>query len=233
MKTIGVLILASCLTASTRAGDIVVQKMMGDVTVRHGVAEVWSAVSVGDVLRPDDTMKTGKKGEAVILAGGVKRITLPPGVILDMSDIRTFSQEELMLKLTMERVRASSYEWKRNGLNIPNVTTVHGSNKAQSAPVDESDVQTGLLQMNGTKVLYDNGFYSTCVLKAMHVLRQYPPLRAQFPNRLLVAEALEKAHLRGEALNEYVTLSNAEGLTLEQRAIIEARIGHLRKEAGP
>jgi hypothetical protein len=231
MKTNLVLMMAVCLTASTWAGEFVVQRMKGDVTVRHGVAEVWSVVSVGDVLRPDDTMKTGMKGEALIVVGGVKRITLPADVIVDMSDIRTLSQEELMLKLTMERVRASSYEWKSNDLNIPNVTVVHGSNRVQSPPVNENDVQVGLLQLNGTKVLFNYGFYSTCALKAMNVLRQYPSLRVQFPNRLLVADALEKAHLRGEALNEYVALSNSDGLTPEQRTIVQARIGLLRKEA--
>ncbi|RPH36909.1 hypothetical protein EHM92_03730, partial [bacterium] len=127
--------LLACGSGIAQAQDIVVQRLQGEVAVRHGVTEVWTHVAVGDVLRPDDTMKTGKKGTAVLSApfkssGAVKRITLPPEVIVDVSDVRELSQEELMLKLTMERVRASSYQWKSDDLHIPNAAVVHGTDRS-------------------------------------------------------------------------------------------------------
>ena len=230
-------LMVAVLSVAVRAtaGEIVVQKMQGDVSVRHGVTEVWVKVAPGDVLRPDDTMKTGKKGSAVIVlpaagtAGSARTVLLPGDVIVDMSDIRDLSQEELMLKLTMEKVRASSYQWKSDDLQIPSAAVVHGADQASRQVMKESDPATGVLQLNGAHVLFENGFYATCALKGMEVFRLYPPLGKQFGSRMMVAEALEKANLRGEAVNEYAAISNLEGITSGQQTLVHTRIEALRK----
>ena len=233
MKT-ALVVAALFLAARATAGEIVVQKMQGAVSVRHGVTEVWTKVAPGDVLRPDDTMKTGKKGTAVIVvpssvAGTSRTVVLPGDVIVDLSDIRDLSQEELMLKLTMEKVRASSYQWKSDDLRIPSAAVVHGADKASNPALSESDPVTGVLQLNGAHVLFENGFFATCALKGMEVFRLYPPLGKEFRSRLMVAEALEKANLRGEAVNEYGAISRLDGITPEQQALVHTRIEALRK----
>lgn len=217
------------------AAEIVVQRTQGDVTVRQGMTEVWNRVAVGDALRPDDTMKTGSKSSATIIVtghrgdGATKRINLPPEVIVDMSDVRELTPEELMLKLAMERVRSAPYEWKTNDLNIPNVSVVHGTDKeVDTAPV-ENALATGILQINGTQVLFENGFYSTCALKAMEVFRLYPPLGNRFENRLMVAESLERAQLKGEALTEYGVALRLPGITAAQENLVRSRMAQLRK----
>ena len=216
------------------AGEIVVQKMQGAVSVRHGVTETWTKVAPGDVLRPDDTMKTGKKGSAVIVvpsstAGASRTVVLPGEVIVDMSDIRDLTQEELMLKLTMEKVRASSYQWKSDDLRIPSAAVVHGADKSSNLNLSESDPATGILELNGAHVLFENGFFATCALKGMEVFRLYPPLGKEFRDRMMVAEALEKANLRGEAVNEYGAIATLDGITSEQQALVHTRIEGLRK----
>lgn len=235
MKKIGycVLVVLSSVSLS-KAQDMVVQRLQGEVVVRHGVTEVWTNVAVGDVLRPDDTMKTGKKGTAVLTApvgstGSVKRITLPPEVIVDLSDVRELTQEELMLKLTMERVRASSYQWKSDELHIPNAAVVHGEDRSGGAPLADNDPQSGMLQWNGARVLFDNGFYSTCALKAMELFRLYPSVGAKLENHLMAAEALEKASLRGEALSEYTAMLQMEGVSAAQQATVKERIAALKQ----
>lgn len=239
MKTITTMLLLVLffLASQSLSEEILVQKIQGDVSVRHGMTETWIKVRVGDVLRPDDTMKTGKKASAIIVTRSgegnpvEKKIMLPEEVMLDISDIRDLSQEELMLKLTMEKVRASSYEWKNAEMNVPNTRVTHGPDKSPSAPAESDDLQVGTFQWNGTRVLYENGFYPTCALKAMDVLRRYPLLKERFENRLLVAEALEKANLRGEALNEYVSLSS-EQLTPDQQEVVRSRIAQMKKQSG-
>jgi hypothetical protein len=134
-----------------------------------------------------------------------------------------------MLKLTMEKVRSSSYQWKSDELHIPNAAVMHGSSAAPEAPPVENDPAVGVFQLNGTRVLFANGFYSTCALKSMEVFRLYPVLGQKFENRLLVAEALEKARLRGEALTEYGLLLTLEGLTADQQNLVKARMGELRR----
>jgi hypothetical protein len=228
-----------CLVAGcamfAQAQDITVQQLQGDVVVRHGVTETWTHVAVGDVLRPDDTMKTGKKGSAVLATalkstGGVKRVSLPPEVIVDLSDVRELSQEDLMLKLTMERVRASSYQWKNDELHIPNASVVHGADRSSGAPLADNDPLSGTLQWNGARVLFDNGFYSTCALKTMELFRLYPSMGAKFENHLMAAEALEKARLRGEALTEYTGMLQMEGISAAQQAVVKERIEALKKQ---
>jgi hypothetical protein len=233
-KLVAIALLLAGGAISGQAQDIVVQRLQGDVVVRHGVTETWTHVAVGDVLRPDDTMKTGKKGSAVLstpvtTTGGIKRIALPPEVIVDLSDVRELTQEELMLKLTMEKVRASSYQWKNDELHIPNASVVHGENRSASAPLTDNDLQSGILQWNGARVLFDNGFYSTCALKAMELFRLYPVVGAKVENHMMAAEALEKANLRGEALSEYTGMLQMEGITPAQQATVKERITALKK----
>jgi hypothetical protein len=227
-KMLSVLLIVG-MTVAARSEDVVLRKANGEVFVRHGVAETWTKVTVGDVLKPDDTMKTGKKGSALLLVDGSKRMTLPSEVIVDVSDIRNLSQEELMLKLTMEKVRSSSYEWKNDEMHVPDAAVVHGADRTPSVPLSENTLEVGRFEWNGTKVLFDNGYYSTSALKAMDVLRRYPSLGDKFENLLLVAQALEKANLRGEALSEYVTISQSDKITAEQREVVAGRIAQLRK----
>jgi hypothetical protein len=228
-------LLSACGLMLAQGQEIKVQRLQGDVAVRHGVTEAWTTVAVGDVLRPDDTMKTGKKGSAVLVvplksAGSMKHIALPPEVIVDLSDVRELSQEELMLKLTMERVRASSYQWKADELHIPNAAVVHGADQSGGAPLADNDPQSGLLLWNGTRVLYDNGFYSTCALKAIELFRLYPSVGVKVENHIMAADALEKANLRGEALSEYAGILQMKGVSQTQESMVNERIAKLRKQ---
>lgn len=235
MRTVAVSMLVIVGCAMLSGGEIVIQKIQGDVQVRQGVAEVWHQAAVGDVLKPDDTMRTGPRGKAVILVPPAmpqkspKRVALPSDVMVDMSDVRDLSQEETMLKLAMEKIRSSSYQPSRDGLNIPNASVIHGTNKATGAQLVENELAVGILQLNGSQVLFDNGFYSTCALKTMEVFRLFPPLAERFGARLLVAEALERAHLKGDALNEYAAILTLSGLTAEQQSLIRERMEQLRK----
>jgi hypothetical protein len=231
-------LLAACiaaLSAPAIGGGIVVHRVQGDVTVRHGVTEAWAHVAVGDVLRPDDSMKTGIRGSAILEVfrdregAEAKRITLPPEVIVEMSDIRDLSQEELMLKLTMEKVRSSPYRWDGTDPVLPDAIVVHGGEKGDSRTPAENDPAIGVLQVNGSRVLLANGFYSTCVLRMMEVFRMFPGLAGRFENRVLLAEALERSQLRGEALAEYGSISSMPGLSPGQLETVRSRMAALRR----
>ena len=137
-----------------------------------------------------------------------------------------------MLKLTMEKVRASSYEWKSNELNIPSTTVVHGTDESPGTALSPDQIRVGRLQLNGSRVLLDNGFYSTSALRAMDVLRRYPSLAEEVDNRMLLAEALEKADLRGEAISEYSEVLHMESAGGEMKAEVRRRIEELRTRGG-
>ncbi len=234
MKTVtGILVVLLGLSCAL-AESIIVQKRDGEVAVRHGVTEVWNTVSVGDALRPNDTVRTGKDGSAVLIMQGQsdrsqKKLTLPPSVIVDMSDIRELSQEELMLKLTMEKVRASSTQWKSDGLHIPNAAVTHGEPAGSGEAPRENDPQIGTFLLNGTRFLLEHGYYATGVLRTLEVFRMYPSLGSTYDHRLMLAEAMEKANLKGEALAEYGAMTRMDGLSTAQRTQLQTRMAGLRK----
>ena len=231
VRTLAAILLTMLLATAAWGGEqVLLQKVQGEVLVRPGVVETWAAARQGEELPPDATLKIGKQSAAVIIVGSTsKRITLPPEVIVEVADIRELTPEELMLKLTMQRVRASSYERKNKEMHIPSTTTFRGEAKDRSDALTDADPEEGRLHINGARVLYTNGFYSTSALRAMDVLRRYPML-ATFDNRLLVAEALEKAALKSEALNEYTMLFQSGDLTPIQREVLASRIAQLKKK---
>src|SRR5437867_10688920 len=89
------------LIANSVKAEIKVISLKGEVFVRRDVQEEWVPVAVGDVLKPDDSMRLDGKSSAAILIDGTKTLMIPELVILDLSDVRELTQEELLLKLAM------------------------------------------------------------------------------------------------------------------------------------
>ena len=229
MKFTGMILLSVCMLAAVVKADIKVVSVKGDVQVRRGVVEQWHALAAGDILKPEDSMKSGKKSTATLMIDSKKKITVPEMVIIDCSDLRNLTQEELLLMLAMESVRSVPAKETDDRLTIPKTTSVHGENRDIVGATNAVHSGIGVLQLNGTKVLYDQGFYATCVLKTKEVFRMNPRLRSMIEYRLLVANAMEKMKLDGEALSEYYTLKS-ERLTPEQQSMVEQKISQLKKK---
>jgi hypothetical protein len=232
MRAMAVVLLGLMVHAGSVAGEITVSRIQGDVMARAGMQETWEVVTKGDKLKPHDSMRTGKNSTAVLLVSIDEtrkpvKITLPSNVILDLSDIRTLTRDELILKLTMERVKSSEYDWKDSELNVPNATVVHGERRDSG---DAQEDESAILRMNGTRVLFQNGYFSTCALRGLSLMGRFPSLGETFENRHMVAESLERSDLRGEALNEYLALSAMPNLTAKQQQIVKSGIARLRGE---
>lgn len=228
MKTFYAFLLIWFAITVTSVAQIKLLAMKGDVTVRHGASESWQQVAVGDVLKPDDSMKLGKKSSATIMVEKGKIITAPEQVIVDVSDLRNLTQEEFLLKLAMEQVRSVQLPEKDDKINIPRTTTVHGSQK-DLVTLASKNPEVGVYQLNGTKILFDNGYNATGVLKTKQVYRLYPALSKQIENRVLVATAFERLNLFRDALGEYRALLK-EPLTTQQRGEIEQKIEQLKQK---
>jgi hypothetical protein len=235
-KIIGYMVLALAFGMQARA-DFRITSVKGVVFVRHNVQEDWVRAAVGDVLKPEDSMMLEKKSSSTILIDGTRRIVIPEFVILDLSDLRTLTQEELLLKLAMEDVRGVPGEERNDGharlpgeIRIPKTTIIHGENKTPSSEAEHSPSQTATLQLNGARMLFDQGFYATCVLKTKEIVRQYPGLSNVIDAQIMVADALEKMKLKGEALSEYLNIPPT-AFSPKQRSIVEGRIAQLKTKA--
>ena len=230
MKRIVMLALLIALSVGGLFAQLKLVGMKGDVTVRHGVSEQWVAVAVGDVLKPDDSIRLGKKASATILTEKDSRLQIPEMTVIDLSDLRMMTQEELLLKLAMERVREIPDKGRENDFTIPRTTTIHGSNKEDVQTSDiTTNISSGVMQLNGVKVLYNNGFYATSVLKAKEVFRLMPETAKMIDVRLTVASALERMNVNGEALSEYKELSK-ERLSPAQQSLVGSKIAQLKKK---
>jgi hypothetical protein len=228
-KTYFLLLLLFFFAISNSCADMKIIAISGAVSIRHGVQEEWTRAAVGDILKPEDSIELRKKSTATILIDGKIKMTIPESVIIDIADIRNLTQEELLLKLAMEQVRSIPPKKDENELIIPRTTTVHGDNRNAVPSSSVENKEIGQMQLNGTKVLYDHGFYATCVLRVKEIFRLHPELSKMVTMHLMVAAALEKMNLTGEALNEYINLKN-EQLTDAQRLIVAEKIKSFTKE---
>ena len=230
MNTLVRLFALTAIVVTMAHPDIQVSAVKGDVYVRHNVQEDWVKVAVGDVLKPDDSIMSGSKSTATIMIDNNKKFTLPELVIIDCADLRVLTNTDLLLKLAMEQVRLLPNGGKGKEFQIPRTTIIHGESKESSmSRASPSDPSAGSLQLNGTRVLFDQGYFATCVLKTKHVLRLYPGVTRKTEARLLVATALENLKLNEEALNEYHTLKS-ESLSAGERMLVEKKVAALVKK---
>ena len=229
MKKIIVLLIVFLLTAVAASADIKVTAIKGIAQVRHGVNEQWTSVSVGDILKPEDSMRSGKKSSITIMIDGKNRLIIPESAIIDISDLRRLTQEEFLLMLTMERVRSVPPQNHHDDFIFPHTTTLHGEHREMTATPLSSNPEMGLMQLSGARVLYKHGFYATCILKTKQVFRLNPSLQKNVDIRFIIANAFEKMKLVRDALSEYTNLSQ-EQLPPQQRNLIDQKIAQLKSK---
>ena len=221
------LLLTFAVSFPIRAATYVAQSIQGVVEVRHGVEENWAPLKEGDLLKPEDSIRTGQASSAVILMDGRRKIHVPSMAIVEVLDLRPLDQQDFLLRLTMEFIREIPPDGRDGGLETPSTTILHGPDlsKPNALPVE---TESGVMSMRGTRVLYDNAFYATCVLRAKEIFRIYPDLANKFANRMLVAISLEEVGLHREALNEYRAMSD-DSLSPQERAEVEKSIARLKE----
>jgi hypothetical protein len=206
MRTRAILFILTCFVAlQVQAADFLVKAVKGTVEVRRGVTEEWKKVKVGDLLKPEDSMRTGPRSTATIVADK-KKLTVPEMTILDISDVRHLSQEDFLLKLAMENILAVPAR-EKDELAIPSATVLHGTNVSKTDQPVFPAAKVGEMELKGARVLYDNAYFATAILKSKETLRTYPDLRSNFDARLTIASAFEKMKLTKEAITEYSLLA--------------------------
>ena len=199
------IVMMSLLMLPLLAADFTVKAVKGAVEVRRGVMEEWRKVKVGDLLKPEDSMRTGPGASATIEIDK-RKLVVPEQTILDISDVRQLTQEDFLMKLAMENILAVPPR-EKDELSIPSATVLHGDNKAKTDLAVLPDVKVGEMQLHGARVLFDNSYYATSILKSKETLRTHPEVRSDYDARLTVAMAFEKMKLTKEAITEYSLLS--------------------------
>jgi hypothetical protein len=209
------------------AAGFVVKAAKGDAAVRHGVSEQWVRLNAGDVLGINDAVSTGANSTITFQVPNGSTIRIPEYALLELSDLRNLTQEELLLKLAMENIRNVPRN-RREGIVVPSTTVVHGANKSsdETLPVPDNS-RLADMQITGARVLFGHNYYGTCILRTKEVVRLYPEMTRRAESHLLVAESFERLGLAKDALAEYSSLL-ALDLPQAQRAAIDAKMERLR-----
>jgi len=216
----------SLLVLPLLAAEFTVKAVKGTVEVRRGVMEEWRKVKVGDLLKPEDSMRTGP-GASATIEMDKRKLVVPELTILDISDVRQLSQEDFLLKLAMENILAVPPR-EKDELAIPSATVLHGENKSKTDLPVPTDGKVGEMQLHGARVLYDNSYYATSILKSKETLRTHPEVRSNYDARFTVAMAFEKMKLTKEAITEYSLLSK-ENLPAAQAKKVQSALDKLKQ----
>lgn len=227
MKRIVTSALLGLFAIPVLANDFTVKTVRGTVEVRRGVNEEWKKLKAGDILKPEDTMRTGKSAAATIESVN-KTLSVPELTMIDISDVRNLTQEEFLLKLAMENILAVP-EREENETILPSTTVLRGSNKEKEFGGDVRPLEVGTMQLQGARVLFDNAFFGTSILKTKETFRTYPELKSNYDARILTAQAFEKMRLTNEAVAEYALLAK-EHLTPAQQKVVQGSIGRLKRK---
>ncbi len=214
--------------------DIKLLSTKGDVKIRRGVSEQWQQIKAGEILNYDDAIFIGIKSTATVSINGQKKIALPEKTIVEISDLRFLTKEELLLKLALDRIIAVPQQDRRDELMPAQTTVIHGEKKSETSaavPNAFGTVENALKMLNGAKLLFDNKFYGTCALRVREVLRIHPTIETGIEYKLLTANSLEKAELYDEALSEYVSIP-LENISAKQKQTLQQNIERLKKKLG-
>ncbi len=217
------------ITSLTLAAEIKVLSVSGDVKVRQGVNEDWRLLNIGEKLGIEDAVRIGSKSSALLILDDGKKIALPDQSIVEIADLRKLTREELLLKLAMERILVVPPQDRSTDLIPPRTTIIHGekrSDKINSLP--ESSGNATLI-LNGAKILYDNQYFGTFILRVKEVFRIYPDASDRTDFRLMSANALEKTNLYQEALNEYAQIPQ-DNLSADRKLLLQQNIDRLVKK---
>jgi hypothetical protein len=166
-------------------------------------------------------------GSTATIEADKRRLTIPEMTILDISDVRQLSQEDFLLKLAMENILAVPPR-QQEDLSIPSATVLHGANKGKTDELVLTDTKVGEMELHGARVLFDNTYYATSVLKSKETFRTHPELKSDLDARLMVAFAFEKMKLTKEAVTEYSLLSK-ENLSGAQAKQVQSALERLKQ----
>ncbi len=227
-KFIVVLILTLLIFSLAQSGEqalYVVKKLKGEAQVRHGVKENWEKISPGDTLKPDDTILLNKSAYIEIESNGIS-FKSNGDIIINISDLRRLSKEELLLQLAFEEMK-NAPEKKMEKINTKS-TGIYGTDIAGQKTEFKTRANQSKLWVNGVKALFQNGFYETASIRAKSLMLKFDELKDNIELAIIIATSLEKLEIYGEAISEYnkiLSISKDESLSQKiERKIQELKI---------
>jgi hypothetical protein len=202
MKIFNTLLLSFIFMANAFAA-VEIENMRGEVQVRRGMDEHWSDAHTGMLLEDIDTIQTWE-GTVVLKRQDGSLFTMGSLSILDISDLRAISRQDMFVFLMSQKVQRMKPRQQPSKLNMPNVTSVHGDKKSsQERAKKESDVLGWQRELNAAKAMYDQEFYTNSVVKLHKALRRHPSANDCGEINLYLGKSFEELDESGQAIDNY------------------------------
>ena len=182
-----------------------VTKISGDVKVRRGVEEAWQNASVGMLLDDIDTILTGASGEVVLQTGDGVAFKLRSSAVLDISDLRKITRQEMFIYLMSKKVQKIEPSTGTPKLRIGNVSVVHGESKAapDSSLADRSNPDFWKQEKNGAIALLDQHYYPNSIIKIHKILDKYGAVPDGGELHFYLGKSFEQIDSPGQAIDAY------------------------------
>ncbi|MCS7229000.1 MAG: hypothetical protein RMJ81_01565 [Candidatus Kryptonium sp.] len=230
LKVLILTLLFFSISASDENQIYKVKKLYGEARVRHGLKEQWDKLSLGDTLRPGDTILLDKNGYVEIDGNNKTYFKSSGGIIINIIDLRRLTKEELLLQLAFEEIKSvpNTQKEKQNARS----TGVYGTGMEKGGIKLKSGWNLIDFWVSGVRALFENGFYETAAIRAKNLMSKFDELKDNIELRIIVASSLEKLQLYGEAiseLNKILLASKDETLNYK----IERKINDLKLKIAP
>lgn len=185
-------------------------KISGEVKVRRGVEENWQPAQVGMLLEDIDTILTGFNSMVILQLSDGSHFELGNNSILDISDLRKISEQELFLYLMSQKIQRIEPREGKTRLRIGNVSVVHGESKAEAENPSVGKGKSALLvqEKNGALALYDQKFYPNSIIKFYKLIDKYNQIKDCGEIYLYLGRSFEAVNHVGQAIDAYQMVVN-------------------------
>jgi len=197
-----ILLLAGQVRGNTTSATVISVK--GNVEVRRGLAEEWSPLRLGMLIRDIDTILTGEASEVILELEDGRRFRMGSNAVLDVGDLRTILEKELFLYLMSEKIDRVAPLEKKTKIQLGNVSVVHGSRLTKDSLAVASDKQQWFQkEKNGARALFDNDLFTNAIIKMHKLSTQYDSIPDCGELYYYMGKSFEALEKKGQAMDHY------------------------------
>jgi hypothetical protein len=203
MKQMINIFLIVLLTIAHAFSAVEVSSLKGEVKVRRGLDEHWSDAQKGMLLEDIDTIQTWE-GTVVLKMQDGSTFTMGSLSILDISDLRRITRQEMFLFVMSQKVQKMAPRQQGSTLSAPNVSSVHGEKKSSTERIQQDEEIHGWQrELNTAKAMLDQAYYTNSVVKLHKVLGRYSDLQDCGAVNLYLGKSFEQLDEPGQAIDNY------------------------------
>ena len=202
LKSLQFFIVIVLFAAGAGQADTIIRQVRGEVKIRRGLEENWVDAHAGDRLHELDAVLS-QEGMVILKMQDGSTFKLGSHSILDISDLRRISRQEMFLFIMSEKVKKMPPR-KSSVLRSENFSSVHGEKQSlHKKTIKKSATPEWKMQLNAARAMYDQRLYPNAVVKLHKILDRFSKRADCGDVSLYLAKSFEALDEPGQALDNY------------------------------